>query len=329
MRRDADYDLLTCGLFFNDMTFSGLPDAGPQPGLEQRVGPYTQTPGGIANASLAAVRLGLSVCMVADAGDDPFSVGALAVLAEEGIDTCHCLIHPGWQAPLTVILNYAGDRAMVTSETAHPGDCMLRAKSQPSAKVAITHLQPFPMPWVQQASAAGTIVVGDIGWDDSGNWNLADLPDLSACHAFTPNEVEARHYTGHDDPIKALHHLGNVVRMPIVTLGCGGVLALDAATGEQVHVPSLPGPVVDTGGAGDVFSAGLAAGLVAELSLTQTLRLGTLIAALTIAEPGGATTAPTLLDCQGWVRAASTEIQRDYGFVLDLGWDWSAQQVRL
>ena len=189
-----DVDLVGCGLFFNDLTFTGLQGA-PKLGHEHRVGPYRQTPGGIANSCIAAVRLGISVAMVADTGDDQMSVGALSYLNHEGIDTCHCLVHEGWQTPLTVILNYDGDRTMVTSETRHPGPCVLRAESAPRARVGIAHLQPFTMPWLAEAAAHGTLIVGDTGYDESERWDLADLPDLDKCHSFTPNLLEATSYT--------------------------------------------------------------------------------------------------------------------------------------
>ena len=326
MRDSADFDVLACGLFFTDMTFTGLPAGGPRLGHEIRVGPYFQTPGGIANSSMAAARLGLSVCMAADVGDDPMTIGALAALNEEGIDTCHALVHTGWQTPLTVLLNYDDDRALVTSETAHPGDCMLRADFHPSARVAITHLQPFAMPWLRNAAGAGALVIGDIGWDESGRWRLDDLAELEHCHVFTPNETEALHYTRTDTAEQAIRRLAERVPLTVVTLGARGAIALDARSGEFVHVPPIPGPVVDTGGAGDVFSAGLAAGLIAGLPLADVLRLGTLVSALTISRPGGATTAPGLDEIKAFI-AAHPLLRPDYGFVADLSWDWTGRRT--
>lgn len=317
------YDLLTCGLLFTDMTFTGLPSGGPQLGHEYRVAPYVQTPGGIANSSIAAARLGLDTCMVADVGDDPMTIGALARLHDEGIDTRHALVHEGWQTPLTVLLNYDGDRALVTSETAHPGDCMLKATRHPRARAAITHLQPYPMAWLAQARADGTLVVGDTGFDETGRWNLDDLPDLGLCDVFTPNLVEALHYTRTDTPEDAVRALADRVRIPVVTLGGDGVLSWDAATGELLHVPPVPTSVVDTGGAGDVFSAGLVAGLLGGLPLELALRLGSLVSAITISAPGGATSAPALEHLAAWVdRIEDPALRRDLRFVHELGPEW-------
>ncbi|CAI9400201.1 MULTISPECIES: carbohydrate kinase family protein [Aestuariimicrobium] len=294
------YDLLACGLVFTDLIFHGIPDEGPAFGTEVRTPDYREVPGGIANASIAGSRLGLRVGMVADVGDDLVGQGSLARLRDEGIDTSGCLVHAGWQTPLTIVLNYAGDRTMVTAETPHPGRCVLRAASSPPARVVVAHLQPFPMPWLSSAAQRGALVIGDIGWDESGRWDLSALPDLPHCHAFTPNLTEALHYTRTTTVDEALTALSEHVRLPVVTMGADGVSALDRDTGERVHVAAVPGPVVDTGGAGDVFSAGLAAGLLARWPLVQSLRFAVLVSGLTVREPGAGTTAPTLADMRRW-----------------------------
>ena len=312
-----DVDLLGCGLFFNDLTFTGLPCA-PELGHEHRVGPYRQTPGGIANSCIAAARLGVRVAMVADTGDDQMSVGALSYLNEEGIDTCACLVHEGWQTPLTVILNYGGDRAMVTSETRHPGPCVLRADAAPRAKVAITHLQPFTMPWLAEAAEHGTLVVGDVGDDESERWDLAELPDLELCHAFTPNVLEATSYTRTTSGEDAVRALASKVRVPVVTMGGDGVVAIDPASGALVHVPAVKGPVVNACGAGDVFNAAFAASLLTDWPLVNQLRFASLAASLTVAQPGGATMAPTLNELKAWAGHAPRKVAASIDFLAEL-----------
>lgn len=315
---DQHYDLLAVGLFFNDLVFSGLPTEGPQPGRELRTAPYLGTPGGIANSSLAASRLGLQVAMVADVGDDSLGRGSLDKLQMEGVDTRHCLIHRDWQTPLTVILNYANDRAMVTAETPHPGACVLRQPTHPRASVAIAHLQPFAMPWLAEAAAAGTKVIGDSGWDETGRWDLGELVDLDLCHSFTPNETEALHYTGANDPETALRQLAERIPEPVVTLGGDGAIALDGQT--VVHVPSVPTTMVDASGAGDVFNAGWAAGMMTGWPLVQRLRLAVVMASLTVAKPGGAATAPTLGELWRWQASLEdgSDLQQQYAFVADI-----------
>lgn len=310
-------DLLTCGLYFNDMSFSGLPECGVQPGREVRTGPFRHTPGGIANVSIAAARLGMRVCMAADVGDDVFTVGSLASLAAEGISAHNCITHDGWQTPLTVILNYGGDRSMVTAETPHPGACVMRSVELCRAKVAVAHLQPFAMPWLARAASRGTKIIGDVGWDEAEEWDLTSLPDLRHCYSFTPNLTEALHYTRTDAAEDALRVLREWVPLPVITLGGDGAVALDPVTGDVVGVPAVPGEVVDTGGAGDVFEAGLAYGLERDWPIERTLRLAVLVAGLTVRSPGGATTAPSKAELVEWWRALdlSDDLRKPYAFV--------------
>lgn len=315
-----DFELLAVGLFFNDLVFSGLPNDGPQPGRELRTAPYLGVPGGIANSSIAAARIGLNVGMVADVGDDTLGRGMLDTLEREGVNTRNCLIHRDWQTPLTVIMNYAGDRAMVTAETPHPGACVLRQRSHPRATVAIAHLQPFSMPWLADASSMGTKVIGDSGWDESGQWDLDALADLRSCHSFSPNLTEALHYTRAETAEKAVLKLAEYVPEPVVTMGEEGAVALDRASGDVVHVPALPVPLVDSSGAGDVFNAGWAAGLLTQWPLEQRLKLAVAMASLTVSRPGGAITSPTLGELWRWLASlpADSDLAHEYAFVADI-----------
>ncbi len=68
-----------------------------------------------------------------------------------------------------------------------------------------------------------------------------------------------------------------------ITAGQAGSWSWDGH--RLVHAPALPAPVVSTAGAGDAHLAGMIAGLVAGLSLTQAQQLGTLVAALSITSP--------------------------------------------
>ncbi|MGA4508191.1 carbohydrate kinase family protein [Propionibacteriaceae bacterium G1746] len=315
-----EFELLAVGLFFNDLVFAGLPPTGPQPGVELRTAPYLGVPGGISNSAIAAARIGLNVGMVADVGDDTLGRGMLEALEREGVNTRNCLIHRDWQTPLTVILNYADDRAMVTAETPHPGACVLRQRAHPRASVSIAHLQPFTMPWVSEAAGAGTKVIGDSGWDESGVWDLDALVDLRHCWSFTPNLTEALHYTRTSTPEAAVLALANYVKEPAVTLGADGAIALDLVSGDPVRVPGLPVTLMDASGAGDVFNAGWAAGLLTDWPLAQRLKLAVAMASLTVAKPGGATTAPTLGQLWRWLASLSSDdpLADEYAFIADI-----------
>src|SRR5699024_8197406 len=54
--------------------------------------------------------------------------------------------------------------------------------------------------WWAELARHGALVFADIGYDETGRWDPADLAPLAHCHAFTPNAVEAMGYTRTDSP---------------------------------------------------------------------------------------------------------------------------------
>ncbi|GHE59360.1 hypothetical protein GCM10018785_30690 [Streptomyces longispororuber] len=67
----------------------------------------------------------------------------------------------------------------------------------PRARAAVASLVPgSSAPWIESAARRGTTIFADVGWDESGHWDLARLPDLRHCEAFLPNAEEAMRYTG-------------------------------------------------------------------------------------------------------------------------------------
>ena len=76
-------------------------------------------------------------------------------------------------------------------------------------------------------------------------------------------------------------------------MGAGGCLVHDES--GLVHIPAVTEfPVVDTTGAGDGFAGGFLAVTLAGGAPAQAGKVGTLVAALIIAEAGGHTGSPSL-----------------------------------
>jgi hypothetical protein len=68
---DAGCDLLLTGTVFQDIIFTGLPQA-PEPGTEVWSEGMGSCPGGVANQAIAAARLGLRTNLAATFGDDGY-----------------------------------------------------------------------------------------------------------------------------------------------------------------------------------------------------------------------------------------------------------------
>ena len=117
----------------------------------------------------------------------------------------------------------------------------------PRARAAVASLDPGRSePWIAAGRpATARRIFADVGWDETGRWDLAGLADLAHCEAFLPNAEEAMRYTRTDCPRAAAHALAERVPLAVVTLGAEGAYAVDGRTGETAEVPGDRG-----GGAG-------------------------------------------------------------------------------
>jgi sugar/nucleoside kinase (ribokinase family) len=144
------------------------------------------------------------------------------------------------------------------------------------------------------------------------------LSQLADFHGFLPNSVEAMAYTHTEDPHDALHALADRVPVAVVTCGGQGALGVDATTGEEEWVPSLPVNAHDPTGAGDVFGAAFVLGTIERWPLRQRLAFANLCAALSVQYVGGSLAAPGWGDIIDWLSgmraraAAGSSTAADY-----------------
>jgi sugar/nucleoside kinase (ribokinase family) len=297
---DSPVDMLAVGQLFLDVAFGGLAGS-PRPGEETWTADFGWGPGGIANMAIVSARLGASTAISAVVGDDPLSALCAGLLEREGINTSGLHTVAGWALPVTASLGFDGDRALVTGGTPAPrvlGE-ILDADVHP--RVAIVHVDDTTHDVVRPLVDRGTRVFADLGWDDSGAWDTTVLDGLDGCYAFVPNDREAMAFTRTDTPERALESLAERVPLSVVTLGARGVLALDAETGERVHVEPVPVDAVDVTGAGDVFVGALAVASLTGWTLRERVDFAALTAAITVSRPGGAASAPTRAGLVRWL----------------------------
>ncbi|WP_328661365.1 carbohydrate kinase family protein [Streptomyces sp. NBC_00334] len=322
--QDPPWDVYLTGTVFLDVVFTGL-DSAPVRGTESWARGMGSSPGGVANMATALARLGLRTSLAAAFGDDHYGDYCWDALAQgEGIDLSPSRTVPGWHSPVTVSMAYEGERTMVSHGHEPPPeepspDC------PPRARAAVASLTPgVRAPWIAQAASRGTRVFADVGWDDTGAWDLAGLPDLAHCEAFLPNAEEAMRYTGATCPRAAAHALTEHVPLAVVTLGADGAYAVDRRTGESAEVPAIEVAALDPTGAGDVFVAGFVTGTLAGWPLADRLAFAGLTAALSVQEFGGSLSAPGWGEIATWWRKVqSVESQdptalRRYAFLADL-----------
>lgn len=321
---DEPFDVFVHGTVFLDMVMTGL-RARPAPGTEVFTDGMGSGPGGIANLAIASSRLGLSTSLSAAFGDDLYGDFCWRILSEEGVDLRHSRRMTAWPTPVTVSMAVDGDRSMVTHMHPTPVGQDDLVGMPPRARAAIAYLSAEPPAWRDLARRQGALIVADVGWDGSEQWSSAVLDQLSHCHAFVPNEVEAMAYTRTDDAQAALRRLADLVPLVAVTSGASGSRAIDNTTGEEAEAPSVPVTVQDATGAGDVFDTAFTLGTLNDWPLTDRLAFANLCAALSVQYVGGSLAAPGWGDIADWwaemgTRASSgdpaaTELASRYGFL--------------
>jgi sugar/nucleoside kinase (ribokinase family) len=308
---DPPWDVYLTGTVFLDIVFTGL-DSAPVRGTESWARGMGSSPGGVANMATALARLGLRTSLAAAFGDDHYGDYCWDALETgEGIDLTPSRTVPGWHSPVTVSMAYEGERTMVSHGHEPPPeepapDC------PPRARAAIASLTPGTRaPWIAQAASKGARVFADVGWDDTGAWDLASLADLAHCEAFLPNADEAMRYTGATCPRAAAHALTEHVPLAVVTLGAEGAYAVDRRTGESAEVPAIAVEALDPTGAGDVFVAGFVTGTLAGWPLADRLAFAGLTAALSVQEFGGSLSAPGWSEIGAWWRKVQSLDRQD------------------
>ncbi|MEU6080877.1 PfkB family carbohydrate kinase [Streptomyces sp. NPDC047108] len=320
---DPPVDVYLTGTVFLDIIFTGL-DSAPVRGTESWARGMGSSPGGIANMATALARLGLRTSLAAAFGDDVYGDYCWDSLENgEGIDLTPSHRVAGWHSPVTVSMAYEGERTMVShGHEAPPPDPV--PGCPPRSRACVAALAPGRQEdWIAASARDGSRIFADVGWDDTGRWELAALADLGHCEAFLPNAEEAMRYTRTVSPRAAARALAEKVPLAVVTLGSEGAYAVDGATGETASVPAIQVEALDTTGAGDVFVAGFVTGTLAGWPLADRLAFAGLTAALSVQEFGGSLSAPGWVEIAGWWQhVTSHEGQaaalRHYGFLGDL-----------
>jgi pseudouridine kinase len=112
---------------------------------------------------------------------------------------------------------------------------------------------------------------------------------LRGLYLVTPNEREAEALTGMAvrTPAEATAAAKELIRLgvdiAIITLAREGVVYATAE--EHGHIPALANAMVDATGAGEALAAAVLFGLMSELPVDESVRLGASAAALTVASP--------------------------------------------
>ncbi|QCV87618.1 carbohydrate kinase family protein [Acidipropionibacterium jensenii] len=325
-------DVVLTGTVFWDLVMTGLPRI-PANGEEIRADRMATAPGGVANLAVAASRLGVFTSLATTFGADMAGRFCSSMLAAEGIDLGSSRVCEGWTTPVTVSVTHAGDRRMFTHQSPAPvstDDLLAGVRPPRAALVDLDQLHSGQgASWTRAAADAGTAVIADIGFDETGRWDRGVLDELAWCRAFLPNAVEAMGLTRRDSPREAARDLADTVPVVVVTDGLSGAWAVDAGSGEECHVGAIPVPadqVVDATGAGDVFDAAFTWATLSGWPLGQRLDLASLASSLAVRGLTGSMAAPGWAEIGAWWQGLGDSsddqaMRRRFGFLADCALD--------
>lgn len=268
-------DLVVATPTFLDLTFTGL-ESLPALGEERFAAELLRSPGGGGITAVGAARLRLTAAIAAPLGEDVAGDLVRAALAEEGVEWI--ATRPAPRTPTTVVLPFAGDRAMVTIDPgARASKADVAARSPRAVAASLDQLYVVP------DEARAYVTCGD----DDARAYLGRPPDgLSRARALFVNEREALGLSGASDVETAARRLSELVETVVVTLAAEGAIACTG--GEIMEAPAerIEQPV-DTTGAGDLLVAAYVWADLRGADPADRLRWGVLYASLGVSTPTG------------------------------------------
>lgn len=272
---------------------------------------YSYVPGGKgANSAVAFARMGNDCVFCARLGADNNGTRLRAVYEKEGIDTR--FIARDRTAPTglaSILVEEDGANRIIVypgaNEKLTPSDVEEAFTCYPDA----VYLQ-FEIPDKAVFAAARFAQEKKIPLFVDAGPARVDFPlaELGHMEIFSPNETEARIFTGIEPSggegcLRAAIKLSTMVdaRYIVIKLGGRGAYIYD---GKYYHVvPTIPVPVVDTTAAGDTFTAALTHFYMEGYDIERATYLANCAASIGVSREGAYTSIPTLKEVLAFAEA--------------------------
>lgn len=296
-RLPMKYDVICIGMALVDSMIRGF-DPSPVSSSGYRAESGSLNAGGEAvNTAVALAKLGMKTGILCALGNDPAGGIVRQELRENGVNTQRVVAGP--ETPVTTIfVRKDGTRKSVTNQAHrynfHPErepDLFTDARA---VILGSLFRAPFDDPeviWavVSRAKAAGQLVMADTKLPNFRFLTLKDIRDsMQLIDTITPNEDEARYFTGKDEPEEMADvFLTYGVRRVIVKLGGRGCLMKDAQ--KTLRLPAIRIHPVDATGAGDHFLAGFTSEILRGAEAEGALRFANACGAICTTAVGAGT----------------------------------------
>ena len=293
------YDLICVGMALVDSIIRGF-DPNPISASGFRAASGSLNVGGEAvNEAMAAAKLGMKTGILCSLGRDAAGDMVASALTACGVGTGLILRSEEHPTPVTTMFVHEdGGRKSITNSAHrynyHPETQAERFTDARGLILGSLFRAPFDDPAIihavlSAAKEANQLVFADTKLPNFRFLSLSDLRDsLPLIDYITPNEDEARYYTGKDAPEDMADvFLACGVKNVILKLGGKGCLFRNAE--ESIRLPACSIRAVDATGAGDNFVAGFAAEILRGASHAEALRFANACGAICTTAVGAST----------------------------------------
>jgi ribokinase len=290
----------------------------PLPGETLTGEQFRVFPGGKgANQAFAAARLGGSVRMIGQVGNDSQARWLKQNLASAGVDVSQVRHDQNVSSGIaTITIDAQGQNQIIivpgANGTFSPGQLELSRQAIASSGLVLLQLE-VPLDTVQAAARwareSGAVVILDPA-------PALAVPDsLLACADYvTPNETELAILTGRPPATLERKHaaswasglLKRGARKVIVKMGGHGALLV--SDGEELFWPAFPVKAVDTTAAGDAFNAAFAWALSEGRPEFDAGRFASAAAACSVTHPGAQPSMPARAEVEHMLNHTTTEL---------------------
>lgn len=257
---------------------------------------HTLAAGGqAATAMVTLARLGLKTSYVGKVGSDDMGRFQIDSIASEGVESNGVVVVEGaeTQTAFIIIDQASGERTIIWHR-----DDRLTITADEVDRFAVTrgrvlhldgHDVAASIEAARYARDAGVLTVLDVDNAYPGVEELLPLIDFLISSSSFPERV-----TGESDLAAAIKKMSKMSgsHFTAATIGSEGVLAY--FQDQFIHSPAFEIDCRDTTGAGDAFHGGFIYGLLAGMSVEETLRFANAVAALKCTAIGARTGLPTL-----------------------------------
>lgn len=267
---------------------------------------HTLAPGGqCATAMVALARLGMKPSYIGKIGSDDFGRLQMRSLESEGVHAAGVIEVEGADSQIAFIVvdQPSGERTVIWHRDHRlmidPAEVDRHAVTSGRALLLDAHNVAASITAARFARAAGIPTVLDIDTIYPGSDELLPLIDFLISSTSFPLRM-----TDEPDLRIALKKLKDTTGSMFVaaTLGREGVLAY--FNGEYISSPAFAVDCRDTTGAGDAFHGGFIYGLLAGLSVEETLRFANAVAGLKCRAIGARTALPSLAEVKALLTGA-------------------------